>query len=356
MVRMWKKLGIFLLFYLMTLMGCSSVNGSFLEPKPLPPLGENVPYDSLGNGRIMFHRIGPDAEYVAFYVMDVTHQEEWGFWFSGAESPEISPDGRAVLFSMYVDPIDGRDIMMTDIRGETLINVSAMLGNEYFPTWGPSMEFIYFWGPGYYAPILYEQEPSNNYYSRSPIYQFMAEYNGKNYPLEPSGKVDISSQFTMVFATNRLDSIGLNGIYLIHPSQAKIIQVYHPVDGWKVESPVFSPNGDEVAFIEIDRDSSFYYHSMKINILNLSTEEVQTIIQFPLQAQNEWIIHGKDNPLSICWSPDGSRLLFNKPEGDFVSHLYLIDRTGQNLTQITKRDSVYDTNPSWGLSEEAPSQ
>lgn len=49
-----------------------------------------------------------------------------------------------------------------------------------------------------------------------------------------------------------------------------------------------------------------------------------------------------------CWSPDGSKLVFNKfIEGYHFSHLYLINVDGSGLSQVTFAEDVSDWSVSW---------
>ncbi len=48
------------------------------------------------------------------------------------------------------------------------------------------------------------------------------------------------------------------------------------------------------------------------------------------------------------WSPDGEKLLLNIYEGNLLSHNYVININGNNLTQITSKHSIIDHCISWG--------
>ena len=59
-------------------------------------------------------------------------------------------------------------------------------------------------------------------------------------------------------------------------------------------------------------------------------------------GRKEWDDPGRQNSVSVCWSPVGSKLLFNKPEGNFVSHIYVINPDGSDLTKVTTAENVAD--------------
>ena len=59
-------------------------------------------------------------------------------------------------------------------------------------------------------------------------------------------------------------------------------------------------------------------------------------------------MYAEDNNISLCWSPDGSKIAFNKPEYDLCSHIYVINADGTNLVQVTSAAGVTDISVSWG--------
>lgn len=346
---MKKIAGIFVLLWIW-LSGCTSVSGP--EKKELPALMDSIPFDSLGSGIIAFHRIGPGnpPEYEAIYVIDLDQKSSWGFYGPAAQAPHLSPDGRAIAFTMRRDPITSRDVYLMDIYGQILINASLMRGEEFFPTWAPDMSAIYYWNFSGGVPILFMQDPSNNYYSQVPLLVFSVRVEGENIIIIPTGGISVSGSGDIYFCSNSFPEKGLNGIYLLKKNDEFVEQIYHPAGFLQVESPVISPDGQTLAFLEIDRDSSYTYHSMDIRLMDLVSGEATTIFHTSLQGANEWIIYGKNNPHSLNWSPDGTKILFSKPEGDLVSHIFLIRRDGTGLTRVTSLAGAFDVSPSWSRS------
>ena len=55
---------------------------------------------------------------------------------------------------------------------------------------------------------------------------------------------------------------------------------------------------------------------------------------------------------SLCWSPDGKKILFTFPDTPKSSHLYVLDVDGSNeggYIQVTNLPSAYDTEVSWSF-------
>jgi len=50
--------------------------------------------------------------------------------------------------------------------------------------------------------------------------------------------------------------------------------------------------------------------------------------------------------LALAWSPDGSKIAFSVTEDFEKSEIYVVDITGDNLTQLTANDA-YNDNPAW---------
>ena len=117
----------------------------------------------------------------------------------------------------------------------------------------------------------------------------------------------------------------------------------------RLESPVFSPDGQKIAYIEsvLEIPSNNFYDSnvssMKILISDIKNKTTVSILEQDITSGGIWTMHCA----SLCWSPDGTKLLFCKPEGDNISHIYLINVDGSGLTTVTSADSVSDINISW---------
>ena len=66
-------------------------NTTPIEPgsDDVPPLMDAIPYEALGQGKLVFHRTGPeDNSWGGIYVVDVDRRSSWGM--GGAIWPFVS--------------------------------------------------------------------------------------------------------------------------------------------------------------------------------------------------------------------------------------------------------------------------
>ena len=93
-------------------------------------------------------------------------------------------------------------------------------------------------------------------------------------------------------------------------------------------SPDWSPDGETIAYVSyLDGAPGIYQ------------VETQTGAKSPL-------ITSSDLDISPAYSPDGRRLAFSRSVGRGNSEIFVADRNGSNLVQLT-RSSGIDTNPAW---------
>ena len=114
----------------------------------------------------------------------------------------------------------------------------------------------------------------------------------------------------------------------------------------RVFAPTWSPDGARVAFIETTSDSATNTRvALALKVMNADGTNVTTLVTREGLAQGggEW---SGPNNLSICWLPDGSRLVFNIPETTMVGHLWVVRADGSGLAQLTSKPGVWDRSVS----------
>lgn len=356
-LKRWIPQLVFLLavFTLCMLISCDKKEVLGPEEPQLPELTDAIPYDMLGSGTIVFKRTGPDpGEYAGCYVIDVDQQKTWSFNFPLATNYRVSPDGKKIAFTMYSGLESAYDVYTVNIDGTNLEQLDALDGQDRFPSWSPDGSKIFFWT----NLKLYSQSPVPNATDLKVIRKltFQFEPGGTEWCIEPSGAVSVSSNGKIVYVCNQNHGQGLAGLYTMDMDGTNLDLIVPLPTDWPrlpeskdFESPVFSPDGQKIAYLSVLRiPLQTSYQKIEIMQVNIDNGSPVLLASLTANGSREWADNGKSNSIYLTWSPDGSKFLVNIPEGDFVSHLYLLNSDGSNLTQVTFAEGVTDRCVSWG--------
>ena len=192
-------------------------------------------------------------------------------------------------------------------------------------------------------PPLYRQSPVPNPVDRTLIKTFSYEGN-KVWSLE--GPFSVSQNLKLSFVayfslspwgiyTMDIDGSNLRGIASTDSSQPGAFY-----------SPAWSPDGQKIAYLLYFRDFNYDFTSLELIVMNADGSNPRSLAKFETEnVTGDW---SGQNDISVCWSPDGSKIAFNKKEeGDFISHIYIINSDGSGLTQVTFAEGVTDRSISW---------
>ncbi|MFL5523455.1 MAG: TolB family protein [Gemmatimonadaceae bacterium] len=342
---------------LVVLVGCGGSEGPIapVNEFPVVPQLESVAFALLGSGRVAFQRLGPPgSEYVATYVIDATAARSWHMFDNTvAEGPAISPDGRKITFmnfmgisatgwDVYLSKSDGTEVtQLTKLEGEGAASWSADGSKLVFP---------------------FAQGMHRNFFSQSPVVNATDLKQHTHFTADPGGHLicpylfgwedgaSISSQGRITFncAATEIDVLATDGTlaaaYVASRSdRSRFADVY---------MPQWSPDETKIAFLELTWDvdaTPLSVNGYALKLMNPDATNVTTIASglinpaAKVQPGGTW--SGPHN-LSLCWMPDGSRIVFNLPEAQLVSHLWVVKADGTGLTQLTSAPDVYDRSVS----------
>jgi Tol biopolymer transport system component len=323
------------LFYLVLLLvisintGCKNSSNPVDGSESLPPaIKDSIPYGSMGAGKIVFERMSPTNSNNSSggYVLDINKQKNWSF-SALLDGPSISPDGKLVAFTKSTSWKTSFDVYTSNIDGSNLTQITAIEDNEYSPSWSPNSDYIYF----------------TNFKLSSYMYQTsLASHNSTLVFSKPeiTGPASISSDGRILYSTGR-DIIAWQ-------NNSDITIKSNSISGISFFSPCYNPQGDKIAYIEATYgpDSSYnYFRKIKVIKMDSNGSNSVTLAEFAMVATGSW---SGSNNISLSWSPDGSKIAFNKPEYENCAHIYIVNSDGTNLVQVTSADGVYDRSVSWG--------
>jgi Tol biopolymer transport system component len=306
------------------------------EEKGLPPLEDGIPFDELGSGRLVFHREGPSSnKYYGLYVIDINERKSWRI-FRGPSITMVSPDGSKIASSQL--GTSDFDIHVMNIDGSNIQNISNLDGQDRVPTWTPDGNEVLF-SIGV-SEILYRQSPVPNPPDRQVIRDFYGE-GSINSP------VSVSKSFKLIFFFYP-DYPGVSSIYTMDIDGTFLEPIPTDIpEGYRCFTPCWSPDGQKIAYLLLGDWHDDRYTSLKVMVMDADGSNARSLADLETNSSG-WSLLSQYCELRICWSPDGSKLVFNKfIEGYHLSHLYLIKVDGTGLSQVTFAQGVADYGVSW---------
>jgi hypothetical protein len=345
----------FLIFISVFTIGCNKDPDDIPEDNDpfrvheLIPLPDNIPYDQLGSGKILFERTYGSSE-SDFYVIDIDNRKSTGFKLeSRITQPAISPSGTKIACSLLnsSEPGAAWNIHIMNIDGSDCFPAYKSDRDASFPAWSSDGSKIIY-SEGNPGGGVFMQSPVENSSDRVELIKFQYD-DAPGWEIKPSGGFSLSQSGMLagVSTSELLDGLigiepytGKAGVsLLLSPSELDFQLLKHTI-----ESPVFSPDGSKIAFI------AGYVTSP--NGLNLSI--------YMIDADGTNLVPaggggGSKMPefyhpglLSLCWSPDGRKILFTFPafEDDGL-HLFVTNIDGSGFSQVTTQTGAYDTKVSW---------
>jgi Tol biopolymer transport system component len=277
-----------------------------LKSDPMPPL-EAVPFDRIGNNRIGFTRFVRGADGIhGLYIIDGTAGTSTSYLggnvFSNAV---ISPDGSTVALAMWSTLATAWDIFTAALAGGEAHRLSDTEGNwEGPPSWTPDGEVVYAEHVGFRS-YLRRGAPLGGVAAR--VFAF---------PQRGDTIWDIGMRLGM--ATSGLIAFThYDALMLLDPASAEVRVAFEakPVDsltGVWVHAPAWSPNGQELVFLEVASGDDGYVDEVRVHRLDPGAGDLTHLATvFSISPAHSWGI-GQE-PFSACWARDGETVFFTAP-------------------------------------------
>ena len=336
------------------LLGCgSSSDGptTLYSPQAAPPL-ESVTYALLGSGKVAFERIDPNGRYSSIYVIDATAaSSSHAFDNTVTWAPALSPDGLRLAYTVYSDNTTLYDVYVANIDGMGVQQVTRFQQQEGPPTWTPDGAKIVV-AAGVGSSLVYDvysQSPVSNPGDLTQLTHFAVGPGGTlacPIIIDNQEPVVISTRGELAFACfyGEIDVLSSNG----NPSAA-YLPARNDRRHWpNVFSPSWSPDGTRLAFVETTSDSATNYSEIgfAVRVMNADGSNVTTVATRAgsnAQVGGGWL--GPNN-FSLCWMPDGSRIVFNVPESGLIGHIWVVRTDGTALAELTSASGAFDRSVS----------
>lgn len=305
----------------------------------LPPFNDPVPYITLGQGTLVFYRIGPPGNaYSGLYIIDIEHDSCYNIDCGFINAPSVSPNGEMIACSKWGTDQTAWDIYLMDIDGTNQRDITNLVGNECTPSWTFDCAQLLFSLDCFYTTsnfilALYRQSPVPDPDDRVQIIDYVLID-------PPSVNNQIGSVSSSV--TGRL-LVLLSGLYTFDAdgSNMHLILPSDENSDHFVYSPAWSPDGSKIAVLSYKRNSD-----IAVVLFDSDGTNPDTIVSLSATGTCDWL--GHDNQISLCWSPDGNQLAFTRPDGlEVGSHIYIIGKDGTGLQQVTFEEGVTDFSISW---------
>ncbi len=179
----------------------------------ITPISDNIPYQALGSGKILFQRNNNDKNQLnqsGFHVIEIDKKSTYGFKMNtGYANPNISPDGTRIACTLYLGLETWYDVCILNTDGSHGYPVFQSQGQGRYPTWTPDGAKIILWEDGTPGAV-YSQSPVENATDNTVLIQFTYK-KPPGWLLVPSGGFTISKDEKTIGVSG---GYGTDGMFL----------------------------------------------------------------------------------------------------------------------------------------------
>lgn len=253
----------------------------------------------------------------------------------GEYQPQVSPDGKYVVFNTY--RFGGWKLAIAELqdgkikRGSIRKLVKSLKGYEYDANWsadGESIVYIGFTSGNSGYRQLFVTDPSGR--------EVRQLTNTSSSHYAPSFSEDGKHIYFQAIEGEAYRLKRMN----IESGEIKLLTER---DNAHEIAPGLSPDGSRLAFYRIHLDESVTVHVFDLEA------KTDKLIYGEKDSEKSFLNRAWETPLfsyAIGWSKDSKRFVFTRHLGDSVFELYLTDITTGKTRQITQLKEA-STQPSW---------
>lgn len=347
----------------------SNASCDVLGPPPSPPDNpaaegklpalETPPFAELGRGRIAFERVAGDGSaFGGTYVIDGAAQRSYpviNYLNTPAAQPALSPDGKTLVFTSPINtvPACGSHLQVLDIDGSRTRCVGTYVA-DFAPSWTPDGRQIIVSVSDSLGTNIYRQDTS---LTTSPILIRRFETTMDSaWTLDPPVSVSPSGRLLIAGMRRAVSSraVTWKGILAMNADGSNLTRLYTLPDTFsRAFAPSWSPDGRRIAFIAglVDSSATHYQWLTTVQVMNedgTGRREVGAIPTFGADAFGWVNTFGEPVAVSLCWTSDGSHIVFSAPEEAENWHLFVASSDGSTLivNPVTRAPGWQDTSVS----------
>lgn len=274
-------------------------------------------------GQVLYFSAGNDRGGSDLFRMhldgDLTPQRVLACQHAACRSPQVSPDGGWLAYEYLQDDVDGIPdpvhVMLTPIDSANAQMMGDPSHETLEPSWSPDGRLTYY---DVDAQVFVIYDPQAGTSLRLP------NTTGEPVNWSPDGSALVTSEIFYVQASEEIE-LGPSRLLRYDANTGESEDLSRSDEAQDV-GPVYSPDGQTIAFSRKYLDLERWTHGRQIWLMNADGSQPRQVTDVPLY-----------NHYALAWSIDGQRLAyvrFNQEVGNEPPELWMVQADGQNPLQL----------------------